>query len=92
MRSLNKHMALLVLIVVGMALGWLASIIARTEAPGEIMRQMGAGVIASLIAGLALNQGTVLGGLSFLALGVAIAVAAAVLVLYHAVFRRSASD
>ena len=31
-------MALLVLIVLGATLGWLASILARTEAPGTILR------------------------------------------------------
>ena len=35
-------MALLVLIVLGATLGWLASIIARTEAPGAILRQIAA--------------------------------------------------
>ena len=81
-------MALLVLIVLGATLGWLASIIARTEAPGEILRQIAAGLIVSLIAGGIANGGTMLGGLSFLGLGVALAAVVIALVLYHAVFRR----
>jgi uncharacterized membrane protein YeaQ/YmgE (transglycosylase-associated protein family) len=81
-------MALLVLIVLGATLGWLASIIARTEAPGEILRQIGTGLIVSLIAGGIANGGTMLGGLSFLGLGVALAAVVIALVLYHAVFRR----
>ena len=36
-------MALLVLIVLGASLGWLASILARTEAPGTILRQVALG-------------------------------------------------
>jgi uncharacterized membrane protein YeaQ/YmgE (transglycosylase-associated protein family) len=83
-------MALLVLIVLGATLGWLASIIARTEAPGAILRQIGGGLIVSLVAGGIANGGTMLGSLSFLGLGVAMAVTAVVLVLYHAILRRSA--
>jgi len=81
-------MALLVLIFLGASLGWLASIIARTEAPGDILRQIGAGLIVSLIAGGIANDGTMLGGLSFLGLGVALAAVVIALALYHAVFRR----
>lgn len=79
-------MALLVLIVLGVTLGWLASILARTEAPGDILRQIGASVAVSLVAGVLLNDGTVLGSLSFLALGVALAATIVALVLYHAIF------
>ncbi len=81
-------MALLVLIVLGVTLGWLASILARTEAPGQIFRQIGIGVAVSLVAGALLNDGTLLGGLSFLALGVALAATCVAMVLYHAIFRR----
>ena len=66
-------MALLVLIVLGATVGWLASILARTEAPGQILRQMATGVAVSLLAGLLLNDGTMLGSLSFVALGAAVA-------------------
>ncbi len=82
-------MALIVLIILGAALGWLASILARTEESGEIVRQMGLSLFASLIAGLIVNSGTVMGGLSLMALGAATAAAAIVLVLYHTVLRRS---
>lgn len=81
-------MALLVLIILGATLGWLASIIARTEAPGEILRQIGAGLVVSLIAGGIANGGTMLGGLSFLGLGAALTAVIAALALYHTVLRR----
>ncbi|KPQ38128.1 MAG: hypothetical protein HLUCCX21_00580 [Porphyrobacter sp. HL-46] len=81
-------MALLVLIVLGATLGWLASIIARTEAPGAILRQIAGGVAVSLVTGGIANDGTMLGSLSFLGLGVALTVTAVMLVLYHAVVRR----
>ncbi|MFU7526919.1 hypothetical protein [Qipengyuania sp. ASV99] len=83
-----RKMALLLLIVIGLSAGWFASILARDEASGEILRQMGAGLAASLLAGLMVNSGTVLGGLSLFALLAAIAASAAVLAGYHAIMRR----
>ena len=81
-------MALLLLIVIGASAGWLASIIARTEAPGTILAQMAAGLMASLVAGLLTNSGTILGGLSLLALGAAVAASAIVLLAYHLLLSR----
>jgi uncharacterized membrane protein YeaQ/YmgE (transglycosylase-associated protein family) len=83
-------MALLVLIVLGATAGWLASILARTEAPGAILRQIAGGAIISLVAGGIANDGTMLGGLSLLSLGVALVASAAALVIYHAVSRKMA--
>ena len=81
-------MALLVLIVLGATLGWLASILARTEAPGTILRQVALGMAVSVVAGEIANDGTMIGSLSFLSLGVALAATGVALVLYHALFRR----
>lgn len=81
-------MALLVLIVLGATLGWLASILARTEAPGAIVRQIMLGLLVSVVAGEIANGGTIIGSLSFLGLGVALAASSVTLVLYHAVARR----
>ncbi|WP_086606597.1 hypothetical protein [Erythrobacter donghaensis] len=81
-------MALLVLIVLGATLGWLASILARTEAPGVILRQVLLGMVVSVIAGEIANDGTMIGSLSFLSLGIALAATSAALVLYHALVRR----
>lgn len=83
-------MALLVLIVLGATAGWLASILARTEAPGAILRQVAGGAIISLVAGGIANGGTLLGGLSLLGLGVALAATGVALALYHALMRRKA--
>lgn len=71
-------------------MGWLASIIMRTEEPGSILRQMAAGVLASTVAGLFMNSGTFLGGLSLYALGMAVAAGAIVLAIYHLLARRNA--
>ena len=81
-------MALLVLIVLGATLGWLASILARTEAPGSILRQVALGIIVSVVAGEIANDGTMIGSLSFLSLGVALAACVAALVLFHAIVSR----
>jgi uncharacterized membrane protein YeaQ/YmgE (transglycosylase-associated protein family) len=81
-------MALLVLIVLGATLGWLASILARTEAPGHILRQIALGLAVSVVAGEIANEGTMIGSLSFLGLGVALAATGVALVLYNAVARR----
>lgn len=83
-------MALLVLIVMGATLGWLASILARTEAPGAILRQVVLGSAVALVAGGVANGGTMLGGLSLLGLGVALGASAMVLALYHAIAQRRA--
>ena len=82
-------MALLLLITVGVTAGWLASIVARTEATGAILRQMGTGLVVSLVVGLIMNSGTVLGGLSMMALVAAVAATVAALVLYHVIMGRS---
>lgn len=81
-------MALLVLIVLGATLGWLASILARTEAPGDILRQVLLGLAVSVVTGEIANDGAMIGSLSFLGLGIALAASAAALVLYHALVRR----
>ncbi|MEP3422386.1 MAG: hypothetical protein ABJN35_11670 [Erythrobacter sp.] len=81
-------MALLLLITVGVTAGWFASIIARTEAIGDIMRQIAAALVASIAVGLFLNSGTVLGGLSLIALGSACLAAIAALIAYHAIAAR----
>jgi uncharacterized membrane protein YeaQ/YmgE (transglycosylase-associated protein family) len=81
-------MALLVLIVLGATLGWLASILARTEAPGSILRQVALGLAVSVVTGEIANDGTIIGSLSFLSLGVALAASIAALVLFHAIFTR----
>lgn len=83
-------MALILLIVLGLSAGWLASIIARTEDAGAILRQMGVGLVGSVAAGLIMNSGTILGSLSLLALGCAIAASVALLVVYHGITGRSA--
>ncbi|WFL78472.1 GlsB/YeaQ/YmgE family stress response membrane protein [Altererythrobacter arenosus] len=79
-------MALILLIVIGAILGWLASIITRTEDRNGILTDAAAGVIGSLLAGLLVNKGSIIGGLSATALLAAVAgavVLLAALTLYQ---------
>ncbi|MEO0462762.1 MAG: hypothetical protein AAF127_06505 [Pseudomonadota bacterium] len=82
-------MALLVLLCLGASLGWLASILARTEAARDILRQIALAMMMAVVGGLIVNVGGVLGSLSLLALGVGTAAAIAGLVGYHAVMSRN---
>ncbi len=87
----NFKMALLVLIVLGATLGWLGSILAHVEAPGAIFRQIAFGLIAALVAGWFANDGIMLGGLSLLGLGAALAITIVALLLYHLIAKRLAA-
>ena len=85
-------MALLLLILIGAVLGWLASVVMRTERPTIIMRQIGVGLLVAVGVGLFTNSGTFLGGLSLFALGAAVAATIGALALYHLLARRKAAD
>jgi len=76
-------MALLLLIAVGALIGWLASIVTRTEDLRGILTGVGMGSAASTIAGLLANKGSVIGGLNAVALLVALVAAAIALLALH---------
>jgi len=79
-------MALLVLIFAGATLGWLASILVRTEDVPGILKNIGLGALAAVVGGLAMNGGAVLGGIGLAGLGVAVLAAIVLLGIYNAVF------
>ena len=81
-------MALFVLIILGLSLGWFSSILAHRESSGSILRQMGVGLAAALVGGLSLNSGTILGGLSLFGLAAAVVAAFVALVIYNAIANR----
>ena len=81
-------MTIFVLILLGVSLGWLSSILMRTETARAILRQMGVGVAAALVGGLALNGGSMFGGLSLAGLGAGAVAAITALTLYHAIITR----
>lgn len=85
-------MAIFVLIILGLSLGWFSSILARTESARAILSQMGVATIAALAAGISLNSGTILGGLSHFGLGAGVVASLVALVLYHAIVTRAAAS
>ncbi|MEO1220600.1 MAG: hypothetical protein AAFY42_04510 [Pseudomonadota bacterium] len=76
-------MSLIILINLGAFIGWLGSIILRLEIPGAVLRMMFVGVVTSLTGGLIANDGTFLGSLSWLAMGVAAAATIPAIVAYY---------
>ena len=61
-------MGLLILVVVGAILGWLATIILRIEDGRGILANALVGVLGALLAGLVASNGTFLGAISGIAL------------------------
>jgi uncharacterized membrane protein YeaQ/YmgE (transglycosylase-associated protein family) len=61
-------MGLLVLIVVGALLGWLATIVMRLEERQDILLNIAVGATGALVAGVLTNPGSILGALSSTAL------------------------
>lgn len=61
-------MGLLILIVVGALLGWLATIVLRIEDGRMILANALAGVLGSLVAGLIADKGAIFGAVSGIAL------------------------
>lgn len=82
-------MGLIILIVVGAILGWLASIITRAEDRQGILLNVGAGVIGALLAGIATNGSSILLGISAIALFASFAGAVVLLAVVFAVRRRA---
>ena len=84
-------MALVLLIVIGSTLGWVASIVTRSEASGTILRYIGIGVLGSLIAGIIANNGAFLGGLNLVALAASVGGAVIAVAIYYAARRQVAN-
>ncbi|MEM7779562.1 MAG: hypothetical protein AAF697_04110 [Pseudomonadota bacterium] len=82
-------MALILLTLIGVAIGWLGSIAMRIEEGKAVRRLVLAGFFGSLIVGLAANGGTVLGSLSWIATGVALLASIAAVVGYRYFLSRS---
>jgi uncharacterized membrane protein YeaQ/YmgE (transglycosylase-associated protein family) len=82
-------MGLLLLIVVGGILGWLASIVVRADDRQAILLNVFVGIAGALVAGLVSNSGSIFVGLSAPALLVSFAGAIAALVLLNLLRPRS---
>ncbi|MEO0588971.1 MAG: hypothetical protein AAFZ11_00275 [Pseudomonadota bacterium] len=83
-------MALFVLLILGISLGWLSSILARTDEAGAILRQIGVGMVAALVFGFVFNTGSMLGGLTLLGLGSGAGGAIAALTVFYLFVTRPA--
>jgi uncharacterized membrane protein YeaQ/YmgE (transglycosylase-associated protein family) len=81
-------MGLLILIIVGAILGWLATIVLRIEDGREILANALVGVLGSLLVGLIAGNGTFLGAVSGFALIWAVAGSLVALAAFNLVRRR----
>lgn len=86
------RMALLVLILIGSLLGWIATIITRTEDRRGILSHVGIGVAGALVIGVLSNSGSIIGGLSAIAFLAAMVGAGTMLAGYSYWHRRQLSE
>jgi uncharacterized membrane protein YeaQ/YmgE (transglycosylase-associated protein family) len=82
-------MGLLILIVVGAILGWLATIILRIEDGRTIAMNAGVGVLGSLLAGLVASGGSMVDAVSGIALLWAVAGAGVAIGIFNFVRQRA---
>lgn len=85
-------MGLLILIIAGAALGWLATIVTRIEDGSGIARSIMAGTLGSLIVGIALTGANLLGGVRATTLLWAMLGAVVLIALYHVLRQRSSGQ
>ena len=82
-------MGLIILLITGALLGWLATIALRVEEGRAIARNMLAGTIGSLALGLAMSGGVFLGTISAATLLWAVAGAIILIALYNLMRRKA---
>lgn len=82
-------MGLLILIVVGALLGWLATIVLHIEDGRSILANALVGVLGALVAGLVAGNGTIFGTVSASALLWAVAGAIVLIGLFNLVRQRA---
>lgn len=84
-------MGLIIFLVTGALLGWLAAIVRHIEDGRGIMMNVGAGAFGAVAGGLIVNRGSILSGVSAISLPVAI-IGALVLIGILGLFRSRLSD
>ena len=82
-------MGLIILLVTGALLGWLATIALQIEDGREILRNMIAGVLGSLVVGLATSGGVLLGSIRASTLLWSMLGALALIAIYSVVRKRA---
>ena len=80
-------MGLILLIVIGAIIGWLASIIARAEDHSSIVTQILLGMGVAVLVGTLTNSASILGGLSATALLATLAVTSLAMAVYNVFIR-----
>jgi uncharacterized membrane protein YeaQ/YmgE (transglycosylase-associated protein family) len=61
-------MGLIILVVVGGILGWLASIVMRTDAQQGILLNVVVGIVGAFLAGLVVGGGSITAGITMMSL------------------------
>ena len=84
-------MGLMILIVVGGILGWLATILIRIEEKQGVLLNLGVGIAGAVLVGMLANSGSILLGISGLSVLAATVGSAGVLALFNYVRMRSTS-
>jgi uncharacterized membrane protein YeaQ/YmgE (transglycosylase-associated protein family) len=84
-------MGLIIFLVIGALLGWLAAIVQRIEDGRGIMLNVGLGALGAVAGGLIANRGSILSGVSAISIPAAI-VGALLLVGILGLFRNRLSD
>ena len=76
-------MALILLIVIGALVGWIATVLMRVEVSPAVLRYVGVGVLGALVLGLIANRGSMIDGLRLLAVGGGLLGAVLAIAAYH---------
>lgn len=80
-------MALLLLIVIGAIIGWLASIIARVDNGGNVLPRVMVSTVAAVTAGTIASSGSILGAVGSRAVFLALAASVASMLLYEVIVK-----
>ena len=84
-------MGFVILVVVGGILGWLASIVTRSEDRQGLLLNAGVGIASALLVGIATNSGSILLGISAMSLFASFVGAVVVLVVANVLRNRAMS-
>lgn len=84
-------MGLIIFLAIGAILGWLAAIVLRVEEGTRIMANVAAGGLGAIAAGVFANQGSILSGISAIAIPAAV-IGALVLIGILGLFRNRVSN
>lgn len=76
-------MSLILLILIGALVGWVATVLLRVEDSPAVLRYAGVGVLGALVLGLIANRGSMIEGLRLVAVAGGLVGAGTALAFYH---------